>query len=424
MEQLNDLLGYVSVFLWAFGICQVKVTRDKKRWVLSGILCAEVVLIVYLRPEDELLYWIRLLLIFLTFVLFIEERWKRKVVLFLFSVSFIDVVATPIRTLLVITEFIRKKELNSVFGTALEFLCILGLTCYIKKRDKIIEWLKNLPTRYYLIGFLCSFMATGLTSYVEMEMEGRNYNERIMISILMMVTVELLYIMCIGAAVIATFCKNYKEENLLKDEYLRLSKQHYETLLKNTQEIRSLRHDMQSHVNALSYFSKEKDWEKLQAYIEEVNENAQKVRPYTVNVNHGFINAILEDSLSKEPEIAFSCDGKIPADIQIDDFDLCTIFSNLIRNAVEACNRLPEDAKKWIHLDLYMLQDNLYIRMENPVMSEINVQKLEGSTSKEDKKNHGFGIYNLKNAVEKYQGEVSFDCEDQKFIAEIVLWNV
>lgn len=424
MEQLDYLLGYAGVFLWAFGICQVKATRDKKRWLLSGILCAEVVLIAYLRPEDEILYWIRLLLIFLTFVLFIEERWKRKVVLFLFSVGFIDVVATPIRTLLVIIEFIRKEEINRTFGTVLEFLCILGLTCYIKKRDKIIEWLKNLPTRYYLIGFLCSFMATGLTSYVEMEMEGRNYNERIMISILMMVTVELLYIMCIGAAVIATFCKNYKEESLLKDEYLRLSKQHYETLLKNTQEIRSLRHDMQSHVNALSYFSKEKDWEKLQAYIEEVNENAQKVRPYTVNVNHGFINAILEDSLSKEPEIAFSCDGKIPVDIQIDDFDLCTIFSNLIRNAVEACNRLPEDAKKWIHLDLYMLQDNLYIRMENPVMSEINVQKLEGSTSKEDKKNHGFGIYNLKNAVEKYQGEVSFDCEDQKFIAEIVLWNV
>ena len=424
MEQLDYLLGYAGVFLWAFGICQVKATRDKKRWLLSGILCAGVVLIAYLRPENELLYWVRLLLILLTFVIFVEERWKRKVVLFLFSVGFIDVVATPIRTVMIITEFIRKEELDSVFGTALEFLCILGLTCYIKKRDKIVEWLKNLPTSYYFVGFLCSFTASGIGTYVEIVLENRSYNEKIMISILMMVTMELLYLMCIGAAVIATFCKNYKEENLLKDDYLRLSKQHYKTLLKNTQEIRSLRHDMQSHVNAMSYFSKEKDWEKLQEYIEEVNENAQKIRPYTVNVNHGFINAILEDSLSKEPEIAFSCDGKIPADIQIDDYDLCTIFSNLIRNAVEACNRLPEGAKKWIHLDLYMLQDNLYIRMENPVMSEVNVQKIEGHTSKEDKKNHGFGIYNLKNAVEKYQGEVSFDCEDQKFIAEIVLWNV
>ena len=38
MEQLNDLLGYVSVFLWAFGICQVKATRDKKMLylLLSG----------------------------------------------------------------------------------------------------------------------------------------------------------------------------------------------------------------------------------------------------------------------------------------------------------------------------------------------------------------------------------------------------
>ena len=28
MEQLNDLLGYVSVFLWAFGICQVKAIKS------------------------------------------------------------------------------------------------------------------------------------------------------------------------------------------------------------------------------------------------------------------------------------------------------------------------------------------------------------------------------------------------------------
>lgn len=34
MEQLNYLLGYVGVFLWAFGICQVKVTKDKKKMVI------------------------------------------------------------------------------------------------------------------------------------------------------------------------------------------------------------------------------------------------------------------------------------------------------------------------------------------------------------------------------------------------------
>lgn len=84
MEQLNYLLGYVGVFLWAFGICQVKVTKDKKRWLLSGILCVGVVLITFLYPKNTILYWVRLLLIFLTFVFFVEEDGKEKLSYFYF----------------------------------------------------------------------------------------------------------------------------------------------------------------------------------------------------------------------------------------------------------------------------------------------------------------------------------------------------
>lgn len=178
MEQLDYLLGYAGVFLWAFGICQVKATRDKKRWLLSGILCVGVVLITFLYPKNTILYWVRLLLIFLTFVFFVEERWKRKVILFLFSLGFIDIVATPIRTVMVIIEFIRKEDLNRTFGTVFETLCILGLICYIKKHDKIAEWLRELPTHYYFVGFLCSFMATGVSSCAELEMADKNFNER------------------------------------------------------------------------------------------------------------------------------------------------------------------------------------------------------------------------------------------------------
>lgn len=96
-----------------------------------------VVLITFLYPKNTILYWVRLLLIFLTFVFFVEERWKRKVILFLFSLGFIDIVATPIRTVMVIIEFIRKEDLNRTFGTVFETLCILGLICYIKKHVKL-----------------------------------------------------------------------------------------------------------------------------------------------------------------------------------------------------------------------------------------------------------------------------------------------
>lgn len=59
MEQLNYWLGYASVLLWAFGICQVKATKDKKRWLLSGILGIGAILITFLYSKNELLYWIK-----------------------------------------------------------------------------------------------------------------------------------------------------------------------------------------------------------------------------------------------------------------------------------------------------------------------------------------------------------------------------
>ena len=78
MEQLNDLLGYVSVFLWAFGICQVKATRDKKRWVLSGIFGIGAVLIIFLYFKNELLYWIKWLLFFFTVYVFDRRKVETK----------------------------------------------------------------------------------------------------------------------------------------------------------------------------------------------------------------------------------------------------------------------------------------------------------------------------------------------------------
>lgn len=78
MEQLDYLLGYAGVFLWAFGICQVKATRDKKRWLLSGILCVGVVLITFLYPKNTILYWVRLLLIFFNICIFCRRKMEKK----------------------------------------------------------------------------------------------------------------------------------------------------------------------------------------------------------------------------------------------------------------------------------------------------------------------------------------------------------
>lgn len=42
-------------------------------------------------------------------------------------------------------------------------------------------------------------------------------------------------------------------------------------------------------------------------------------------------------------------------------------------------------------------------------------------TSKEDKKNHGFGVKNIKRVVREYGGEVSFNVVDDMFSVSILI---
>lgn len=159
MEQLNYLLGYVGVFLWAFGICQVKVTKDKKRWLLSGILGIGAISMIFLYPKIYALYWLALLLIFLLFMCLVSENWKRKCVIYLFSMFYIDIIVNPIRTIIIATEVLKNENWQdkNVIWSIIEILCILVASYFISKHEKIKKWIKELPTGYYFVRFFVFF---------------------------------------------------------------------------------------------------------------------------------------------------------------------------------------------------------------------------------------------------------------------------
>ena len=88
--------------------------------------------------------------------------------------------------------------------------------------------------------------------------------------------------------------------------------------------------------------------------------------------------------------------------------DTCTIFANALDNAVKACSEIQNGEKK-IVLEVKRTNDILSIIIEN--------QKIV--SSKLDKHNHGFGVENIKMAVEKYNGIVSIDYTDTIFTLAI-----
>jgi sensor histidine kinase regulating citrate/malate metabolism len=120
----------------------------------------------------------------------------------------------------------------------------------------------------------------------------------------------------------------------------------------------------------------------------------------------------------EEKGIRFICIGKFPEEIgNISDVDICTILSNLLKNALEAAVLYDGALEKKIQLLIQWYNTEILLKITNPSNA---VGDLSG-TSKADKKNHGIGLQNVKDAVEKYHGYLKTEYEKEIFCVRIVL---
>jgi sensor histidine kinase regulating citrate/malate metabolism len=64
------------------------------------------------------------------------------------------------------------------------------------------------------------------------------------------------------------------------------------------------------------------------------------------------------------------------------------------------------------------------IRISNSAMQKVDVEKLfmtSGYTSKADTEHHGFGLRNIRNSVEEYDGLVKAESTDDEFALSVMI---
>lgn len=97
-----------------------------------------------------------------------------------------------------------------------------------------------------------------------------------------------------------------------------------------------------------------------------------------------------------------------------------------MQNAVEGVGR-AQDSGKYIRIELEQGREYLKIRIENSAKYSKGSIRENGrklwKTTKKDKINHGIGLGNVQETVERYHGILETSREKQKFIVEAVMKN-
>jgi sensor histidine kinase regulating citrate/malate metabolism len=122
-----------------------------------------------------------------------------------------------------------------------------------------------------------------------------------------------------------------------------------------------------------------------------------------------------------ELNIKFTLDGVADGGLQIKPMDMCSIFANALDNAIEAASKCEEP---FVSFSIKRTDKFFVIKIINSADKKTDIGKLlstSGYTSKSDKDHHGFGLMNVRRAVEDYNGILKAESDEKSFTLSILM---
>ena len=245
----------------------------------------------------------------------------------------------------------------------------------------------------------------------------------VIVSIIVVVT----YIaVCLMIVIVAESRDNYKALSLINQNIIESQQQYYVLVNEKQQEMRSIRHEMKNHIACIHALYQANQLEEMERYLKQMVETSDNTDTL-LDTGNDIVNAILNDAQSKyrKDNIIINLEGGFPEQLKISAMDLCVIFANLVTNAVEAIIRMDREQgiQSLINIKINSYKDDLFIEISNPTDGNLEYHNGKLITSKSDKNLHGFGIKNIIQRVEKYQGSYTFRIVDNMFLVEIQIKN-
>lgn len=174
---------------------------------------------------------------------------------------------------------------------------------------------------------------------------------------------------------------------------------YYQGLKREQIQVRTLRHDLQNHLSAALGLLERNEIEQARQYLLELTDS-QALHSCRRICENEIVNVVMSSKCEDMklhgiiPEIQIV----LPDILPISGTDLCALFGNAVDNAVEAACKSEDkriSVRCKVECGLFML------RVANTFAGEVHT---DFSTTKKDKKLHGFGLKGMQEIVTRYGG--------------------
>lgn len=315
----------------------------------------------------------------------------------------------------------KKYDLENVLvillGKAIVFLCILVIKKQLGEKSTEIladtEWLKLLIFPVFTIIIIASMLSC--FKYVET-------SEQTM----------LLFIGAfglIGMNIVVFYLINdivERETQLYESRIFRLQvksqAEKYQSISDNFEKQKKRTHEYKNQIECMESLLAQKQYSKLEEYVKGICGRLDKELD-AIDTNNIIVNAILNTKYQEAEEngIVFVLRVNDLSSLRFKDEDIVIILSNLLNNAIEACKKCDSNRRilklKFVKED-GMIKIGVRNTFNNPILYENGEIK---STKLVKTEEHGVGIKNIIEIIEKYDGSYVIKDENQEFYFSIII---
>lgn len=235
--------------------------------------------------------------------------------------------------------------------------------------------------------------------------------------------------LALGAGILAALLDLFQSETRRRTEERlllqrgELIRENYENLCRHNEEVLTLRHDMRHHITALQGLCRDGSTEEIQKYLEALSGRPELTRTigYTV---HPAVDAVLTAMLTRGAGAGVRSEVRVelPPSLPIPDSDLCPLLMNLLENALEANEKAPEGAEKWLRVIMHIRGEYLYVGVENARFAPVDFDPEERLfRSTKPGALHGMGLKSARITARKYHSELVLKATSDAFSASTAL---
>ena len=195
----------------------------------------------------------------------------------------------------------------------------------------------------------------------------------------------------------------------------------YRSISENFNKQNKKTHEYKNQIMCISALIKKKNYQELEKYVNEISGRLDKELDF-ICTNNVIVDAILNSKYQeiRGKKIVFVLKINDLANLFIRDEDIVIILANLLNNAIEACEKCEN--KKIIKLKFIHEDNSVVISVKNTHRNVINYVDNEIQTSKkEETGEHGVGIKNIIEIIEKYEGSYVIQSDDKEFYFSILI---